>query len=292
MGKGARNYGDTTIKTLFCRSGNVCANCGTKLVLDNNTLLGEICHIEAANEKGERYNPEMTDSERAAFENLIILCSNCHIITNNEVEYSVARLKAMKLKHENTFSQFVPTQLQLDSLISSVAYDLGFSEKEEWGILENIVKYALENSPKTNLSNEDIQKHERFTHTKEKVKLNFPENQLPRFQEIFKNSTAKKSTIESYLKQLSDIDSVSVDELHDFIINKYCQLKDSAIPEISLGDVRIIDELASLLIPEPKRSSPDYQGVAKALVVYHFEICVIGAKTATENSMQLTLFLN
>ena len=80
MGKGARKYTDKTLKRLFGLSGNICAfpDCNALLVNEKNALDSNICHIEAANEGGERYNSSMTDEERADYSNLILLCRQHH----------------------------------------------------------------------------------------------------------------------------------------------------------------------------------------------------------------------
>jgi hypothetical protein len=67
---------------------------------DQSVLVGELCHIEGAEPGGERYNPNQTDEERRAFENLLYLCHGHHKVTDNTVTYTVAVLKEMKRKHE------------------------------------------------------------------------------------------------------------------------------------------------------------------------------------------------
>lgn len=96
---------EQTIKKLFALSGNCCAfpGCEQKIIDREGNLIGEICHIEAANPDGERYNPAQSDQERASFENLILLCANHHKVTNNVAIYTVATLKAMKKNHETQF---------------------------------------------------------------------------------------------------------------------------------------------------------------------------------------------
>ena len=46
------------LRTLFALSGNQCAfpGCNHSLISNKGTFITEICHIEAANEGGERYN--------------------------------------------------------------------------------------------------------------------------------------------------------------------------------------------------------------------------------------------
>jgi len=103
----SRNYTTLTIKRLYALSGNTCSfpGCGvTFLNWDNETNFSNICHIEDANpntHKADRYNPNMTDQERSDYKNLILLCPNHHIETNDPKKYSVNALKRMKREHEN-----------------------------------------------------------------------------------------------------------------------------------------------------------------------------------------------
>ena len=103
MGKDARKYSLISIKRLFALSGNKCAfpGCTEQLVNRENALYSNICHIEGANEGGERYNPSMTDRERADYQNLILLCPKHHFETNNVEKYTVEILKKMKESHES-----------------------------------------------------------------------------------------------------------------------------------------------------------------------------------------------
>ncbi len=91
----------STIKQLFAQSANQCAfpDCNEKIVSDNQAILGEICHIEAAEPGGERYNPKSTDEFRRSYENLILMCSKHHKITNDVHTYTVEKLKQFKAQH-------------------------------------------------------------------------------------------------------------------------------------------------------------------------------------------------
>lgn len=106
MGNQARNYSPMTLKRLFGLSGNQCAfpGCSKQLVNTTNAKDSNICHIEAANEDGERYNPSMTDLERANYPNLILLCVQHHDETNDEAIYTVEVLKEMRQNHESIIS--------------------------------------------------------------------------------------------------------------------------------------------------------------------------------------------
>jgi hypothetical protein len=102
----ARKYSILTIKRLYALSRNSCAfpGCGvTFLNAKDDTNFSNICHIEDANEnlhKSDRYNSKMTDDQRRDFKNLILLCPNHHIETNNTDTYTVEALREMKKNHE------------------------------------------------------------------------------------------------------------------------------------------------------------------------------------------------
>jgi len=104
-----RGYTRTTLKKLFALSGNTCAfpACTKKMVNEKNAIDSCICHIEAANEGGERYNPVMTDAERADYKNLILLCPQHHDETNDVNKYTVEVLQDMKRNHESQYTHEV-----------------------------------------------------------------------------------------------------------------------------------------------------------------------------------------
>lgn len=93
----------TVIRELYLRSGNMCAmpNCHNPLVDNVGNFIGEICHIEAASKDGPRFNPNMTNEERRAFDNLILLCANCHTrVDSDTTTYTASKLKEIKKNHE------------------------------------------------------------------------------------------------------------------------------------------------------------------------------------------------
>jgi hypothetical protein len=105
MGSQARNYSQLTLKRLFALSGNKCAFPGCNIIFTNNETtenLSNICHIEDA-EEGGRHNPDMNDSERASFDNLILLCPTHHKITDNLDVFTVGSLREMKRNHETNY---------------------------------------------------------------------------------------------------------------------------------------------------------------------------------------------
>lgn len=96
-----------TLNTLFAKSGNRCAfpGCTHELVSERNVFVGQICHIEAANPGGQRFNSSSTDERRRSFENLLLLCYKHHKETDDVVRYSVDALSEMKGRHESNFGE-------------------------------------------------------------------------------------------------------------------------------------------------------------------------------------------
>lgn len=92
-----------TVKALFARSGNRCAfpGCSTPLVLESDTVAGEVCHIKAQKAGGPRYDPHQTERQRSDAANLILLCANHHKqVDSDPVAYPAERLYAMKRESE------------------------------------------------------------------------------------------------------------------------------------------------------------------------------------------------
>ncbi|MGK3232785.1 hypothetical protein ACSLSU_25515 [Klebsiella pneumoniae] len=98
------NPKSTTLRTLFLRSGNQCAfpGCDVELINSYGQYVGNVCHIEAAEVGGERYNKSQTDEDRRAYSNLILLCANHHKVTDDVDMYPVQVLHSMKTTHERT----------------------------------------------------------------------------------------------------------------------------------------------------------------------------------------------
>jgi hypothetical protein len=135
---------EKTIKKLFALSGNLCAfpDCNNNIFDKDDNFIGEICHIEAANPDGERYNPNQTENQRASYYNLIIFCRNHHSITNNESRYPVEVLHKMKKNHENKFMNhpFLVSQKALDAYFSTIDEKLSDIVKSLNEIKTNKVK--------------------------------------------------------------------------------------------------------------------------------------------------------
>ncbi|MBG2712354.1 hypothetical protein I4558_16970 [Proteus mirabilis] len=125
---GPRDYRPKDIRRLDTLSGNKCAapHCNKNLVsIDGSSIVSKICHIEAASPKGPRYNSSMTNDQRRGYDNLILLCDECHIMIDNMdniKKYPVSLLHEWKKNHEEIGMQKKATKKSmLMSAINAIA---------------------------------------------------------------------------------------------------------------------------------------------------------------------------
>lgn len=94
------------LRELYLKSGNQCAfpGCNHLIIDTNGVFIGQLCHIESALPGGPRFNPNQTNEDRRSFENLLLMCTAHHKITDNEDEFPVDRMKEIKANHESQFT--------------------------------------------------------------------------------------------------------------------------------------------------------------------------------------------
>ncbi len=130
----ARVYTPNTLKRLYGKSGNCCAypQCTNELIHEVGNI-SDICHIEALNPGGPRYNdsPLVEDKDRNNEPNLILLCRHHHTIIDQEDEnglpfYSTEQLKAMKKEHEELLasSRDLRFRNRLPSVLGNIVREL------------------------------------------------------------------------------------------------------------------------------------------------------------------------
>lgn len=124
------------IRALFARSGNQCAfpGCTQPLINEKNKFIAQICHIEAALQGGERFNPDRNDEHRRSYENLMILCYPHHIETDDVEEYPVERLLQIKREHEQLF---LKSDFKIDgSELTKLSYEM----EKYWSDIDRLNK--------------------------------------------------------------------------------------------------------------------------------------------------------
>ncbi|WP_294332137.1 HNH endonuclease [uncultured Chryseobacterium sp.] len=96
---------------LFADSGGYCQNpnCNKNLFItvgESDFHIAEMAHIFSANDGGPRSNSELTQEERGKFENLILLCPNCHTsIDKADTEYHDSLIKTWKKEHSGRIKE-------------------------------------------------------------------------------------------------------------------------------------------------------------------------------------------
>lgn len=102
-----------TLRELYLKSGNRCAFPGCKKALFNakGVFVGQICHIEAVELGGERFNKNQTNEQRRQASNLLLMCYDHHVETDNVLKFPVERMKRIKDEHEKKFSDIVGSML-------------------------------------------------------------------------------------------------------------------------------------------------------------------------------------
>lgn len=104
----SRSYSDRTLKLLWGRSAGRCAvpECRIELFADATeydpiVVIGEIAHMAAAADGGPRAEVQLEGAKRNDYDNLILLCQNCHaVIDGQSGSYPVERIKLLKTAHE------------------------------------------------------------------------------------------------------------------------------------------------------------------------------------------------
>jgi energy-coupling factor transporter ATP-binding protein EcfA2/5-methylcytosine-specific restriction endonuclease McrA len=91
------------IKRLFSDTNGSCPECSEPL-LRQKTVIGEICHIEAVNPGGARYNRFLDEEKVNDYDNLIVLCPSCHAAIDkkeNQDHYTKEFLIDLKYNSKN-----------------------------------------------------------------------------------------------------------------------------------------------------------------------------------------------
>lgn len=117
--RGAASPDAHTQRRLFAASGGYCQNpkCSNELFIDaagKSIHIAEMAHVFAANDRGPRANPALTEEERGAFENLVVLCANCHTMVDKAPDaFPDQMMLGWKREHAN----------KLSGLFGAVTYD-------------------------------------------------------------------------------------------------------------------------------------------------------------------------
>ena len=100
------SYRDRDLKLLWGRSGGRCAftECRRTLIgNDTDDIIGHIAHILGRSDTGPRPNPVLSEEERDAYDNLILLCPTHHAEVDAQegrTRWTADDLRSLKRNHE------------------------------------------------------------------------------------------------------------------------------------------------------------------------------------------------
>lgn len=165
---------DTTRKRLWGNSGNCCAYCHCKLVIDATendpeAIIGEECHIIAQSPNGPRGTTSY-EGDLDGYDNLLLLCSVHHTMIDKQPNtYTVEALRKLKAHHEkwvqkrlntstatnqnaNSVKEISLTQIKtgkelLSLLASAHSYATHYDEpdnRDELDLISNFISKAIE----------------------------------------------------------------------------------------------------------------------------------------------------
>lgn len=242
---GPRNYKPSTVRRLDVLSAGKCSSptCDKPLLArDGKTIISKICHIEAAEVGGARYNSSMTDDDRRHFDNLILLCDECHSIIDNKENqtiYPVDLLKEWKANH--SLKRMIELSRKPSLLISTI---------------DAIASLDFEEVP-------DDQDFIRSFSPSEKI----VQNSIKRNKSLIEEYKVFYSKINSLYDELETQGSFKKDRLLRYIHNLYLKVKDKytsgrtnesqIIKENSDNIVEDIREILSNKIREQSDSATD-----------------------------------
>lgn len=108
-----RSYTEKDLKRLVASAGGRCSyrhegEICKRLLISNNSVVGEKAHIEAIGKKGARHNPDLSEAKVNSYDNLMWMCPTHHTMIDkldNEHIYTVNVLRKMKKAHEKDIDQ-------------------------------------------------------------------------------------------------------------------------------------------------------------------------------------------
>lgn len=253
MTKSRPNVPSSTVKTLYSRSGNRCCLC--KAVIskrsteegDGPVTLGQIAHINAYSDGGPRANPEMSEKDRNDYDNLIVLCANCHKeVDGQEKRYTAEELKKQKEEHEAL----------VDEAVTKAMPSVSFKELEEvtkW-LIDSSTEYTEDVSLPIKIQ-EKISKNELTSRSENKIRI----------------GTIKAKEVRDFIREKSATDNQFADKIKFGFMEKYAFLRGKG----SKGD-----DLFDAMHLFASGNSPEYdtQAAGLAVLVYLFQACEVFEK--------------
>lgn len=163
------------------------------------------------------------------------------------------------------------------------------SEEKDLGIIKEIFDFIFRKKV-TNVDIEKTKKSGKLTPLKEKITLNFSRHQIDNIDELMKRLWSHKMLVEEFVQTEEEANPGRINALTDKIQSDFRRVKQARTHHEKVEEVDIIEKIALDYLPDNQKSNPDYIGNAKAIMLYFFERCDFGKRTAEEKQKQLSLF--
>lgn len=129
-------------RMLYLKSGNRCAypGCEQPLMRPDGNLVGEIVHIKAALPDGARFDDSMSNEERRAEANLMLMCANDHTVIDADVAtWPVERLVELKARHEAVYTGAID---MLRRQVGDITEGTQWTSPTDLGRILNVADYS------------------------------------------------------------------------------------------------------------------------------------------------------
>ena len=245
-----RYYASADRALLWSRSGGICGfpDCHVVCVLeatngDPSVIIGQIAHIEARSDSGPRSNPSLSEQERNAYPNLILLCPTHHrLVDARESTYSVDMLRGWKADCETRFRGYLAQGMP----------SIGFAELQ-------LVTQALVHD------GQPVSDSLTVIPPQEKMDRNGLTAQTGT---LFSIGLIQSRQVEEFVEGMSGLDSTFVGRLTSGFVTEYQRQVQEGLEGDSLFE-------AMRLFSAQGSSEVQYQCAGLAVLVYLFERCEV-----------------
>lgn len=244
-----RKVTSTTKIILYGNAAGRCCICNRVLTSFeeeelNPTNVGEVAHIVPLDEEDDRYDPNYPVNKLNDYDNLILVCSNCHKDIDKRQLYSVDELQKIKKEHQKKVN------FRLQEEMTDISY------KE----LKIICEFVIENDI-------DIDEDLFVIPIQEKINKNKLSRVIPKIQ----LGLSQVPLVKQYIISIGQFDQGFVRRLRNNFIYKYKE-------GLAIG--LQADDLFDYLVEFACQShiEDNYKAASIAVLVYFFEACDVFEK--------------
>ena len=206
-------------------------------------MIGEIAHIEANSDDGPRANPHLSELQRNAYENLILLCPTHHeIVDARESTYTVEVLRGWKADREAKVLDFLAREMQ----------SITFAE------LETITQALVNNGQMDSDSMSVIPPRQKMDRN----------GLTARTGTLLNIGLVQSKQVQHFVETMSGIDGTFIGRLISGFVNEYQRNTQGGLRADPLFE-------AMRRFSAQGRSDIRYQSAGLAVLVYLFERCEV-----------------